>query len=738
MSGFIRQPLALAIALLCSSLPVARAQPAPAVPAVPVAPAAATDTPVAGSSAAGVPTAGGLADVTVTGTREAASLSRTPAAVGVIPGESIRRTGPAHPSQLLGQVPGVAVAVTNGEGHTTAIRQPFTTAPVYLYLEDGIPIRPTGFFNHNALYETNLPQAGGVEVVRGPGSALYGSDAIGGIVNVLTRAPASRAGADARAELGSDGWFRLLAGGDSGSRGWGALRGDLNLTHADGWRDATGYDRRSGTVRWDAGLGDSTVAKTVFAFSRVDQQTGANSPLPLADYLNRPTTNYRPIAFRAVEALRLSTSIDHEIGSGGLLTVTPYLRDNTMDLLASFNLPSDPTLARTASRSIGVAAKWRQDWAGPWAPRLIAGVDLESSPGERREDRVLPTVSGSGASRLYSAYTLGSRVYDYGVTFSQVSPYLHGEVSPIERLRVSAGLRWDRLGYRLDNRIEQAAVRDAASGAWYGQVADTSVSYSHLSPKLGATWAFDTRTSGWIGYSNGFRAPSESQLFRPAVATSAATATQLAALSSRLRPIEADQLEIGLRGRDGRLAWELVGYRLDKRDDLVSQRDLVTNVTTTVNAGRTRHQGVEAGLGWAFVPGWRIDGALSYAVHRYVDWVTATADFSGKEIESAPRVLGNLRLGWQPVERGVVELEWTKVGAYWLEAGNSAAFGRYDGHGLWNLRAEWPLTRRIALYGRALNLADARWADSASVSSSTAVYSPGLPRSFYAGIDIRW
>ncbi|MEI7447265.1 MAG: TonB-dependent receptor, partial [Burkholderiales bacterium] len=708
------------------------------VRARPLAIAMAMLAPVAAPRAQSAPEAPVLPEVTVTGTREAEPLARTPSAVGVIPADTIRRTAPAHPSQLLGQVPGVAAAVTNGEGHTTAIRQPFTTAPVYLFLEDGIPIRPTGFFNHNALYETNLPQAGGVEVVRGPGSALYGSDAIGGIVNVLTRAPTTRAGADARLEAGSFGWRRLLAGGDSGSTAWGALRGDLNLTHTDGWRDATAYDRRSGSLRWDAGLGDATVAKTVLAFSRIDQQTGANSPLPRADYLNRPTLNYRPIAFRTVDALRLSTSIDHELGDGRLLTVTPYVRDNAMDLLASFNLPSDPTLARTSSRSFGVAAKWRQDWAGPWAPRLVAGVDLETSPGARREDRVLATTSGSGASRLYSSYTLGARVFDYDVTFTQVSPYLHGEVSPVERLRVTAGLRFDRLAYRFDNRIDAPAVRDAASGAWYGQVADTSVSYSHLSPKLGATWAFDEKRSGWIGWSNGFRAPSEAQLFRPSVATSAAAATQQAALSARLRPIEADQIEVGLRGREGTLAWELVGYRLDKRDDLVSQRDLVTNVTTTVNAGHTRHQGVEAGLGWVIAPGWRVDGAVSYAVHRYVDWVTATADFSGKEMEAAPRLLASLRLGWQPVQRGLVEVEWTKVGPYWLEASNSAAFGRYDGHGLWNLRAAWPIAPRVALFGRVTNLTDVRWADSASVSSNTAVYSPGLPRSVFVGVDVRW
>jgi outer membrane receptor protein involved in Fe transport len=86
----------------------------------------------------------------------------------------------------------VYVSQLSGEGHSMAIRQPISTKPLYLYLEDGIPTRATGFFNHNALYEVNIPQSGGIEVLKGPGTASYGSDAIGGVVNVLTRpAPAS-------------------------------------------------------------------------------------------------------------------------------------------------------------------------------------------------------------------------------------------------------------------------------------------------------------------------------------------------------------------------------------------------------------------------------------------------------------------------------------------------------------------------------------------------------------------
>ena len=97
-------------------------------------------TPRASAQASPPPPPQDLPPVTITGTRERELLSETPASVGVIGEEAIRRTAPTHPQQILSQVPGVAVAVTNGEGHATAIRQPFTTSPLYLFLEDGLSI----------------------------------------------------------------------------------------------------------------------------------------------------------------------------------------------------------------------------------------------------------------------------------------------------------------------------------------------------------------------------------------------------------------------------------------------------------------------------------------------------------------------------------------------------------------------------------------------------------------------
>jgi len=673
--------------------------------------------------------------VVVSATREQERLAETPASVGVIAEDAIRDLKPTHPQQLLSQVPGVAISVTNGEGHTTAIRQPFTTSPLYLFLEDGVPVRATGFFNHNALYELDLPLAGAIEVTRGPGSALYGSDAIGGIINMLTREPKAHASADGTLEGGSYGWRRVLLEGDTGAFAWGAMRGDFNLTHTAGWRDDTGYDRQSADLRWDKHFDENTRVKTVIAFGHIDQDTGANSPLTYDAYQHHPTQNNFSIAYRKVTALRLSMDFEKQMGDA-LLAITPYYRNDSMDLLASFTLNFDPTVYTSANRSYGVLAKWRQDFPALMRARVISGVDIDVSPGSRKEDRLNVTSTGSGANRVFTAYAVGPRIYDYDVRFESYAPYLHAEISPLTALRLTAGVRYDVLRYTLDNHLHD--VVQGATAAYYGQAADGTVSFHHVTPKFGATFALSDRMNLYASYNQGFRVPSEGQLFRPSVSSTATDARNRAALALDLRPIEADQVEVGWRGNFTQWSLDLAAYDLQKRDDLVSQRDLATNVTTNVNAGKTSHRGLEAALGVQVVAALRLDAAWSYAKHKYVQWVANGVNYDGKEIESAPRVLGNTRLSWQPTKNVGTQLEWVRVGEYWLEPGNSPQYPKYPGHDLLNVRGSWSLSESLSFGVRVYNIADKRYADSAQVSSNTPVYSPGLPRTYYANVDARF
>ena len=89
---------------------------------------------------------------------------------------------------------------------------------------------------------------------------------------------------------------------------------------------------------------------------------------------------------------------------------------------------------------------------------------------------------------------------------------------------------------------------------------------------------------------------------------------------------------------------------MKKKDDILSYQDPATNQRTVVNAGETLHKGVEFGLGVPLAAVWRVDASLSYAKHTYETWkISGSTDYSGNEMESAPRLIANTRLSYSRV-----------------------------------------------------------------------------------------
>jgi len=651
-------------------------------------------------------------ELVVTVSREAERRAETPATVGVITDATIQEVKPSHPSQIMNRIAGVWVNVTGGEGHMASIRHPITTNPVYLYLEDGVPTRSTGFFNHNALYEIDVPNADRIEVVKGPATALYGSDAIGGSVNVVTRGPAD--GSSVSLEGGAWGFGRLLASAGT-VRGANGVLAELNVTRTDGWRDGTAYDRESGTIRWDRTLGSASAIRTVVTYSRIDQNTAGSSAISRADYLDRPTVNYTPISFRRIQAFRLH-SVYERLGENSLFTVTPFVRWNEMNILPNWTLTFDPGVWETGHSSAGALLKYRRDFE-PMSARLIAGADLDFSPGTQFEKQIAPVRAGT----IFESYTDGSPVYDYDVTFLSASPYLQAEATPVERLRITAGLRFDAMAYDYENKLSVETT------GRYRRPASTRVDYTHLSPKLGASLEVTPALNLFAAYAHGFRAPSEGQLFRQGRAEN----------TIGLQPIKADNFEAGFRLNARRIRLEASAYHMTKTDDILS----LTNPdgsTQTANAGETLHRGVELALGAAVLDRLRLDAGLGLSRHTYEDWrPSATADFSGNTMETAPQQVGNLALTWRPAFRdgASVSLEWQRIGRYWMDADNTH---RYPGHDLLNLRLAVPVVGRAMLFVRGTNLLDERYAETSSFTAARGEeFAPGQPRAFYAGIQIR-
>lgn len=655
-----------------------------------------------------------LEEVTVTGTREAQPKAEVSTTISSVGEEEIQNIKPQHPTEVIGRVAGAHAAITGGEGHTMAIRQPISTSPVYLYLEDGIPTRSTGFFNHNALYEINVPQSGGVEISKGPGSSLQGSDAIGGVINVLTRDPSLEEEINMSLEYGSFGFMRgLIDYGNSWEND--GLRASANMTHTDGWRDSTAYDRQATTVRWDHFIDDTSSVKTVFSASNIDQETAGSSRLNRQDYENSPTTNYTPISFRKVKALRFSSAYETETVDS-LTSLTGYLRWNEMEMLPNWSLGYDPVIYKTGHSSVGLMSKYRKDFE-PMRTRLVVGADLDYSPGQRDESKVTRTKVGN----IYTSYTVGDQIYDYDATFMSASPYAHLETSPTDKLRVTGGLRLDAIRYEYDNHLSVVTT-----GNWRRHD-DNTVNFLHLSPKAGLTYEFSPELNGFASYKHAFRAPSEGNLFR----------SGKAADSIHLDPVKVDSYEMGVRGKPTQdLSYELSVYYMSKQDDILTYNDGVNRYQT--NAGETLHKGIEASIGYRLTEEWKFNLASSYAKHTYEKWMpSTTVDYSGKEMTSAPRWINNATLNYTPrlLPELNLELEWVNLGEYWMDEANTT---KYEGHHLFNLRGAYKVTENFNVFGKVMNLTDRRYATAASLNGTTEEFAPGLPLSAFLGIEVKF
>src|SRR5688572_24089727 len=154
-----------------------------------------------------------LEEVLVTATRSPAALASYPGSATRIDAAATALVGATHAAEIVNRAAGAMIQRGSGEESLTALRSPVLTGAgacgAVLVLEDGIPIRPVGTCNVNELFEVNLEQAAAIEVLRGPGSVLYGSSAVHGIINVIPPMPDELPVFGAAAEYGSDAWRRL-------------------------------------------------------------------------------------------------------------------------------------------------------------------------------------------------------------------------------------------------------------------------------------------------------------------------------------------------------------------------------------------------------------------------------------------------------------------------------------------------------------------------------------------------
>ncbi|MBV6658450.1 MAG: TonB-dependent receptor [Devosiaceae bacterium] len=214
----------------------------------------------------------------------ATPIARAGSAVSVVTREQIEQAGYLSVSDALRAVPGVSFNTSGGYGSETSIRLRGAESHHTVVLIDGVPVSdPTDTraeFDFRTLPTSAIER---IEVLRGPQSALYGSDAIGGVINIITRRADQGLSGEATVEGGSYGTHRETATVGYG----GALAsflGSVSHVSTEGFSRTQVDPEKDGVRQWS---GFAQMGVQLSEYVRVDGQLQASDTT--TDYDRTPT-----------------------------------------------------------------------------------------------------------------------------------------------------------------------------------------------------------------------------------------------------------------------------------------------------------------------------------------------------------------------------------------------------------------------------------------------------------------
>ncbi len=656
--------------------------------------------------------------VTATGVKE--SVLQQPLSIGTKGKKEIELDQVIFQKDLLNSLSGVRIEQTGSViGHMTSIRMPINTGPYYLFMQDGIPVQSSGFFNHNGLAYTTFQTASSVEVIKGAGTALYGSDAIAATINVESLQKPSKEQV-------------VILKGMGGSYGYGmgsaevsdtidknsGYRANVSYMHSDGWREHTKTDRIESNIRYDQTLNDDNDIKIIANFSKTEAQQAdsfndyaniTNGSRAASDDANYFTALDKTDVKRKFDYARVSIELNNYTYNDLEISLIPYLRYNRNRYVATWetNLPSNDNKIYT------FGLQQRNTYEKGWG-KIVFGFDAEYTQSSLKynQDFDITTTGWGGATYL------AGPLYDYTVNYFAIAPYIHTEYKLFNKLIVSAGLRYDYNSYSYDNKL--AGNSYDASGIYY-RPADRDDSYNHVSPKLALSYFPVKDLNLYVRYANGFRIPQATRLY----------SVKAGYEQINLDPETSNTYEVGLKKSfSKKRSFELAVYYMTIDDTIIRDR----NTGGYRNGGSSIHKGIEVTLKEEISRELEMAVAYTYTKHNYDN----DPVLGNNEMAGAPNNIANVRLFYMPdsLKGCTLQGEWQYVGSYWMDDAHTV--DRYDGYSIANIKMNYKYSKSIRVFAKITNITDKRYAVNARYAYGREDYTPGDPRQFYAGLEYKW
>lgn len=615
--------------------------------------------------------------VVVTATRTERVVADVPNTVDLIERERMDELLVRDLQDLFRYEPGITVGSSFGRFGIGDIRIRGLGGNRVRIQTDGIPVPDAfaiGSFSNANRNFVDLDTLKRVEVVRGPGSSLYGSDALGGVVSFVTKDPSDYLDEGEAAHFGfrigyeSD-WEGLLGGATAafGGERWSGL---VAVNHRQGKEtenqgEAGGVGSSRTRPNPQERDGRSLLAKLVFApdaDQRMRLTVEGNEDYVDTDMLTSRgfqaltgATNDRVLA--RDHQTRARVAFAHEMDALGAsfadsLDWQVYRQDSetTQRTREERSLPP-PTIADIRlrefsfdQRTYGLQANFRKSFAtGSVSHDLAYGLDLARTDTRQKRDglRIYPLTGVETPVMLPDIFP----VRDFPVSRTTTAAlYVQDEIAFAGGdFRLIPALRVDH--YELDPEVDTVFAEDNPG------VAVRSLTETNLSPKLGAVWHFADAWSLFGSYSRGFRSPPYNDVN---IGFTNVMFGYTAIPNPDLRPETSEGLEAGLRFNGDAVYASLSGY-YTRYDDFIESMAFVgfndaglmvyqsRNVSEATIHGVEFKGGVDLG---ALAPGWE-----GWSLRAAAAWSRGEDDESGEPLESVDPLTATLgvaygRDGW--------------------------------------------------------------------------------------------
>ncbi|UWY28282.1 TonB-dependent receptor [Flavobacterium sp. TR2] len=682
-----------------------------------------------------------LENVFVTANRTATLRKETPVAISKLTAKTINETKATAVYEIINKTPGVLMVNLGNEQHMMSIRQPMTTNAYYLYLEDGLPIRPMGIFNHNALLEINQYNLQSIEIVKGPVSSLYGPEAVGGTINLISLKPPVDPEFKFGVQADNYGYRRFQAAGGATIGKVGFHIAGISSLQENGWMTYSDYNKDNLNARIDYNISPSTrlISNTMYGKYYSDMSGTVNEEA----FNNRTYKSTSDFTYRKSDALRTRVTLEHDWNANSNSYITAYLRDNKLGQNPSYGIKWSPTVNPTTAKgevnsnnfkSYGAIGQHTQkfDFLNT---KIVAGALYDYSPVTYWSyviDLKANLNPGQPGKQTVDSYEIvaehpDSKLSDYTADIFNTAGYAQISFNPIEKLVITVGGRYDNMKVNYDNAI------DLSTG---------SKMYDKFTFKIGANYN-PTEFAGFYGnYSQGFAPPGITSIFRAKPGTGGTSGVP-AEFYYNLKPADFDNYEVGgwFSFLENKLNIDYAFYYMEGKNELLNIK-LPDNSTDYRSAGETRHKGIEFGASYRPSKQFNIRLGGTYAQHTYIDFKLSDKpsdpiqDLNGKEMPSAPKWSGNSEVSYYPnwLPNLRTSLEWQLVGSYYQDQINTV---KYDGYNIFNARIgyQW---KKIEVYGNVLNLTDKLYAYNVTrtnAANAQPTYTAAAPRTFVFGIQ---